>query len=211
MKRFFAIYIVFFCSLIVYSQQPEQLVEQMMNKLEAAAIQADFVLGLQDDLLDDEPQIYRGTILMQGSRFHLTMQGQGIEVFYDGNTQWAYAKSADELTITIPTADDLAGTNPLFMLRKLQKQCFLEFYTAETLVGCHMIAFYPKKEKSELRKLLVAINKSDLMPRKVILETSQSNITTLLLSNLKTNVKVTNESFSVNPKQYPNAFINDLR
>lgn len=205
-KIFFAILLSLVC-FSTNAQTPQALIEQMIAKLDKQVIAAKFVVGLQADRISD-PDIYRGDILMKGSSFHLTMQG--LQVFYDGTTQWAYQENNNEVSITNPTSEDLAGVNPLAMIKQLKKRCKIEFFDKEKKEGSHIIVFYPKEEKSEINKLLVTINKKDMLPTKIVLEASQGNVTTLVLSSLELRTDIASNSFDGTNK-FPQAIINDLR
>lgn len=189
------------------AQTPQALIEQMIAKLDKQAIDAKFVVGLQADRISD-PDIYRGDILMKGSSFHLSMQG--LQVFYDGTTQWAYQENSNEVSITTPTSEDLAGINPLAIIKQFKKRCNIEFYDKEKKEDSYIIVFYPKEEKSEINKLLVTINKKDMLPTKIVLEASQGNVTTLVLSSIELRTNIAPNSFDGTNK-FPQAIINDLR
>lgn len=205
-KIFFALLLCLAC-FSTNAQTPQALIDQMIDKLDKQAIDAKFVVGLQADHISD-PDIYRGNILMKGSSFHLSMQD--LQVFYDGTTQWAYQESTNEVCITTPTSEDLAGINPLAMIKQFKKRCKIEFFDKEKKEGSYIIVFYPKEEKSDINKLLVTISKKDLLPTKLVLEASQGNVTTLVLSSLELRTNIPSSSFDGTNK-FPQAIINDLR
>ena len=133
------------------------------------------------------------------------------EVYYDGTTQWVYSEENNELTISNPTSDDLAGTNPLLILKQFKRTCTLQFYDKERYKEGYVIVFYPKEEHSEIRKLIVTLRKDTTLPVKLVLEASRGNVTTLVLTNLQHNLTIDEKTFSVSSQQYPNSIINDLR
>ena len=180
----------------------------MISLLDKNALQANFTLALQEDMIDD-PDIYRGTIRMKGNKFHLSMGDS--EVYYDGTTQSVYNDEANELTITNPTADDLAGTNPLLILKQFKRTSNIEFYDKQQAKDSYIIVFYPKEQYSEIRKLIVTLRKDNTLPTKLVLEASRGNVTTLVLTNLKHNQTMDDKTFTITTTQYPNAIINDLR
>lgn len=195
-------------TLPIFGQNPEQLITQMISLLDKNALQANFTLALQEDMIDD-PDIYRGTIRMKGNKFHLSMGDS--EVYYDGTTQSVYNDEANELTITNPTADDLAGTNPLLILKQFKRTSNIEFYDKQQAKDSYIIVFYPKEQYSEIRKLIVTLRKDNTLPTKLVLEASRGNVTTLVLTNLKHNQTMDDKTFTITTTQYPNAIINDLR
>lgn len=208
MKKILFITLYCMAALPIFAQNPEQLITQMISMMDKNALQANFTLALQEDMIDD-PDIYRGTIRMKGNKFHLSMGDN--EVYYDGTTQAVYNDDANELTITHPTADDLAGTNPLLILKQFKRTSKIEFYDKQQSKDNYIIVFYPKELQSEIRKLIVTLRKDNTLPTKLVLEASRGNVTTLVLTNLKHNHPMDDKYFTISNTQYPNAIINDLR
>ena len=208
MKRLLTIGLYCLSVLGLTAQTPQDIINKMIQKMDNQALQANFVLALQEDMIGD-PAIYRGQIMMKGNKFRLNMGD--TEVHYDGNTQWVYSDETEELTLSTPTTDDLAGTNPLLILKQFKRNCNIEFYDKEQYKDGYIIVFYPKEEHSEVRKLLVTLRKDTGLPIKLVLEASRGNVTTLVLSNLKVNIPTTDTTFSISANKYPNAIINDLR
>ena len=208
MKKILFITLYCMAALPIFAQNPEQLITQMISLMDKNALQANFTLALQEDMIDD-PDIYRGTIRMKGSKFHLSMGDN--EVYYDGTTQAVYNDDTNELTITHPTADDLAGTNPLLILKQFKRTSKIEFYDKQQSKDNYIIVFYPKELQSEIRKLIVTLRKDNTLPTKLVLEASRGNVTTLVLTNLKHNQPMDDKYFTISNTQYPNAIINDLR
>lgn len=208
MKKLLIIGIFWTLLLPIYGQNPADIITKMIEQMDKNAIESNFTLALQEDMIGD-PAIYRGKVIMKGHKFHLSMGD--TDVYYDGVTQWMYSEETEELSITTPTQDDLAGTNPLLILKQFKRSCNIAFYDKEQYKEGYVIAFYPKEEHSEIRKLLVTVRKDTTLPIKLVLEASRGNVTSLVLSNLKVNVPTTDSTFNVSATQYPNAIINDLR
>lgn len=64
---------------------------------------------------------------INGAPASLTMSGEcfimdlgDAQVYYDGTTQWAYNAADSEVTIIEPTDEELAATNPLRILQRLE-------------------------------------------------------------------------------------------
>ena len=51
-----------------------------------------------------------GTMLISGRKFH--MQTSEVTTWYDGTTQWAMMRDADEVNVTEPTEEEQAAMNP---------------------------------------------------------------------------------------------------
>ncbi len=53
-------------------------------------------------------------IIMSGRRFRI--ESPGYATWFDGRTQWTYSASTGEVTVTEPTAGELAESNPLSVI-----------------------------------------------------------------------------------------------
>lgn len=66
------------------------------------------------------------TCTINGRPASMTLSGENFildlgdaKIYFDGKTQWSYSAADNEVTIFEPTADELAQSNPLQILRRL--------------------------------------------------------------------------------------------
>lgn len=97
-----------------------------------------------------------GKLIMSGSRFILTVPG--MTTAYDGTTQRTLNEADGELTLSTPTAEELAGVNPLAFLGALNTA-----FTATQLKDGR-VAFTPKERGSGLEKITAAFDAKTSMP-----------------------------------------------
>lgn len=71
------------------------------------AVEAQFTINGADGAV-------QGSALMAGAAFAFTTPQ--LDVWFDGRTQWVFLHSTGEVSITEPTADELATTNPFVVL-----------------------------------------------------------------------------------------------
>jgi len=77
----------------------------------------------------------KGTITLSGDRFRMDVDG--MQTWYDGRTQWTYSPSTGEVSVTEPTADELAQINPFAIVSSLRKgftATLVKSTTAESIV-----------------------------------------------------------------------------
>ncbi len=145
-----------------------------------------------------------GTITVSGDRFHMDVNG--METWYDGRTQWTYSPSADEVSVTEPTAAELAQINPFAIVSSL-RDCFsgsiVRSSPTETTVG-----YTPRN--SGAGKLTVTYNGSTSWPSKVVIDNGQ-DVVTIKVKTVAVGKTPHPSEFVYNKQLHPGAEIVDLR
>ena len=83
------------------------LAQMRKSMLAKPAVEAQFTINGADGAV-------QGSALMAGAAFAFTTPQ--LDVWFDGRTQWVFLHSTGEVSITEPTADELATTNPFVVL-----------------------------------------------------------------------------------------------
>lgn len=104
-----------------------------------------------------------------------------MKVWYDGATQWVYDTSAQRLSITEPTADELLETNPFAILNHYSRS-----YTCRLLKsspGTRAVELTPKTPATaSVRSAVVTVSdKTDLPSRIVVTLTDGSTLSASLV------------------------------
>lgn len=97
-----------------------------------------------------------GKLVMSGSRFMLTLPG--MTTAYDGITQRTLNEADGELTLSTPTAEELATVNPLAFLGALNTA-----FTATQLKDGRVV-FSPKDKTSGIDKITANFDPQTSMP-----------------------------------------------
>lgn len=190
------------------AQQPEEIVKQLIRKTETGALKADYTIAVTEKDANT-PIIYRGSILMKGDKFSL--QAGGLEIAYDGKTQWAYVEETDEINISEPTRKEIAEINPILLAKDMVGKCKLQFSSTQKSSDKYVIDFFPDATQTGIKKLSLTLRKTDLAPLSVTLRSVDGTLTEITLGKQQFNVSVSNENFRLNASDYPEAIINDLR
>lgn len=130
-----------------------------------------------------------------------------MEVWYDGTTQWTYASAQKELSITEPTADELLECNPFAILSHYDKA-----YKCRRLQGPdYEIELVSKSKTATVRKAVVSINPSTMMPSKLVVTLSNGHTFTATVGTAKTGKALPSSTFVYDKKKFPASEIIDLR
>lgn len=117
MKKLF-LYIVVFLPCLLTNAAASTL-DSFLQTLSQNTLHSDFVITISEGA--SQPMNYPGTITMRGDRFTLEMFD--IEAAYDGKTLYVYSATADELTLSTPTEQELMEANPFLYAQALSKVC----------------------------------------------------------------------------------------
>ncbi len=128
------------------AQTPQEVVKSMISIFEKTAVSAKYIISVQEQG-SDVPYIYRGNLLMHDEKFAL--KANGLDVCYDGKTQYVYMSEAQEISISEPTAEELLEVNPILMAKAMYESCEMTF-SAMASTGTYEIELHPKRKIQNL-------------------------------------------------------------
>jgi len=149
----------------------------------------------------------RGTLKVRNSMFLLN--SSGTTTWYDGRTQWTYQKASNEVSISTPTAAQLAKINPESWLYCYKKGFNYTYNGAKG--NAHTITLTPEAKNQGVKSIVLVINGSTYTPKSVTLTTTSGNSTTILIRSYKTQQGYSKATFTYPAGQYPKAEVIDLR
>ena len=140
-------------------QTAKQILDQASSKIKSyKSIQATFTLQVQD-AQGASQGIKKGSIIMKGNKYVLTITGQ--EIYCDGKTIWTYDKGANEVTIT--KVDLVSGTlSPQKLLTNFYDKDFLYKMNGEQKLGTKTVAeieMTPTDKTQNFHKIYLYVDK----------------------------------------------------
>lgn len=166
----------------------------------AASVDAHFYLTIGADRYDCS---------MTVAKQKFTMSTPEMHVWYDGATQWTYAISGGELSITEPTADELLESNPFAILNHYAKAYTCRMLTPEN--GMKRVELTSKSRSASVRKAEVMINPKTDLPVKVIMTLSNGRVVAATVTSITVGKAKPASTFTYNKAKYPAKEIIDLR
>lgn len=147
----------------------------------------------------NQPITYRGTFVMRGELFKLSLSS--YEAAYDGQTFYLYNEDADELTLSIPTQQELTEANPLLTARSVVDACNMTERTCED--GSVLSTLTPRDQSTDLQRLTV--RQRNQMPTEIMMKQNNQTVTLRMIDPQYTTDTI---SFSLHKE---GAYINDMR
>lgn len=200
------------CSIAFAHAQNARTILDKANEafINAGGIKATFLLNSEDK---GQKITYTqdGTIYIKGNKFKIDVP-DGI-TWFDGKTQWSYIKGSDEVNVSNPSGDELAGISPSVLLNIYKKGFKLNYKGEATENGkkVYIVELIPESNKADFLKLIIKLNKADYLFTSIILYQKDGVVNTLRMKQIQTKVNLPDNTFIFNKASYPNVEVIDLR
>lgn len=144
-------------------------------------------------------------IVIAKDKYALTMKD--MDVWFDGLTQWTYAPSTQQLSITEPTIDELMESNPFAILNHYAKT-----YTVKRLATrATEIELTAKSKFSNVRRAILTLNPTTYMPQKLKVTLSNGRTFTATVGSATIGKQLPASRFVYDKKKHPAKETVDLR
>lgn len=145
-----------------------------------------------------------GSISIKGNKFQA--RTPMAVIWFDGKTSWTYMKKSEEVSVSNPTASQLAAMNPYSFIN-LYKSGYK--YTAKTEGNSYEVHLTAATKAKDIDEMYITVNKSTYIPSLIRMRRG-ANWTSIKVSNFK-RANLSDTVFRFNAKDYPKAEIIDLR
>jgi len=195
---------------IINAQQnldAEQVINKFVDSFRTEAIRSGFTLKVSEKNGVNSQQ-FSGTIVLRANQFML--ETDDLKVWFNGKTQWAYLKESNEVSITEPTAEEVAATNPIAIISAFKSVSNIQFSKLKSQTN-HIIELTPKKKDTDFSKVEIQLHKSTGNLQSINIQYKNGIINNLTFNNFQKNVAVNPETFVFDKGKFKGAFTNDLR
>ncbi len=193
--------------------EAKKVLDKIRKKYDAyKTIEAAFTLTIE--VTGQNTEVQKGTIAQSGDQmFRLEMDDQVI--VSDGKTTWVYQKKNNEVQINdAEPGGQSEFMTPKELLRRYQKGDYLYAITEKTTVGGKLlthIEFKPVNRNSEYFKLRVSVDEKALTIESIKAFSKDGSRYTFKITRLSPNKVYAADYFTLDPKKYPGARVEDLR
>ena len=175
------------------------VLQSLLAALEQKTLVSDFSISIAEQ--NTQPMTYTGDLTMHGKQFTLSMFA--MNAAYDGYTLYIYSEDTEELTLSIPTEEELTQTNPFLYAQALLPVCqYAEKASGEKT----QITLTPNDPSAGITKFVLSVTTSTLLPSTIEIHEAGNKVTTLRLDNSHYTKEI--PSFKIEKE---GAFVNDLR
>ncbi len=211
MKKNISILVFLLCVFGLNAQNAKDILDKAnlaYNK--AGGITASFTVNTED-VKGKTVYSQDGKAYLKGNKFKIDVP-DGI-TWFDGKTQWVYAKGSDEVNVSNPTGEELAGVSPSVLL-SLYKAGFKLNYKGEKKEKAktvYIVELIPLGKKTEFSKMIVTIDKATNIFTSVSTYGKDGVDNHLIINKIQTGVSLADNIFIFNKKEYPGVEVIDLR
>lgn len=211
MKRNLSILALLLCVFCLNAQNARDILDKAnLAYNRAGGITASFTINTEE-VKGKTVYSQDGKAYLKGNKFKIDVP-DGI-TWFDGKTQWVYAKGSDEVNVSNPTGEELAGVSPSVLL-SLYKTGFKLNYKGEKKEKSktvYVIEMIPLGKKTEFSKMIVYIDKVSNIFTSVSTFGKDGVNNHLLITKIQTGVSLADNVFVFNKKEYPGVDVIDLR
>ena len=201
MKKHFLVWILCLISFGLHAQKSDQA-KIILNKVEAVLKEAGGIRASFDGSS-------KGLLLMNEEKFYLNCNG--IQTWYNGNTQWSYIADSEEVNISNPTLEELQSINPYILMQTYKKGYKYQYHGTKNINGRkgYEIELIPQ-EQSGFSSIILFISESYLPLNIKIISDSQEPFE-FKITSYQQHQRLSDKTFEFDIKQYPQVEIIDLR
>lgn len=211
MKLKITLFLLLTCILSANSQSARGILDKAnMAYNKAEGIEASFTIKTED-VKNKTTYSQDGKALLEGNKFKIEVT-DGI-TWFDGKTQWVYSKGSEEVNVSNPTGEELAGVSPAYLLNIYKTGFDLKYKGEKRENGktSYVIDLVPQGGKSEFVRMTIYIEKTTNLFNAIKMYGRNGFNNHLIIKSTQTNKIFGNNTFAFPKKDYPNAEIIDLR
>jgi outer membrane lipoprotein-sorting protein len=163
---------------------------------------------IKSDLAENTSDTTAGSIILSKDKYRLNL-GDNI-VWFNGETTWNYLTAEKEVTITKPDKKDHSFQNHPSEIFTMYKSGY-KSRLIEEKSDTYLVDLYPEDIKSDLVRVRLSIEKSDLSLQSLEYKRRDGLIITLRISGYDLKQKPESDTFVFQPAEYKGVEINDMR
>ncbi|WP_298538713.1 outer membrane lipoprotein carrier protein LolA [uncultured Aquimarina sp.] len=208
-KRIFFLVITLFIA-TAQAQDAKQLLDEVSTKVRSYD---NIVIGFKYALnnpAENVSQETRGDVTLLGDKYLLNLMG--TEQMYDGKKLHIIIPEDEEINISSQSAEDDASVTPSKMLTFYEDGYTSKLDIVQNVQGrkIQFVKLIPIDSKSELKEILLGIDKQTKHIYKLILMQNNGTNITITVNSFKTNQPLSKTLFVFNESKYSNYYINRL-
>jgi len=209
-----SILLIFSCVLIRAQQDPNaerylQGVSDQFDLNEGYLIQMDYI---REDIMRETFAEGEGTIWMKGLKYKIVLDE--FIVYYDGNKLYSLNTEAEEVYVSVPDPDQPGYLQavPIKIIKSYEKDFKYSYMGIKPFMGKDRVEvqLYPKDLTGPYSMLKMFIHPTTLKLEGIQLKHKEGIQYTMILSDIKGNQQLGDQTFVFNPHEYPNTEVIEL-
>ena len=172
-------------------------------------IQMDYI---REDIMRETSAEGEGTIWMKGLKYKIVLNE--YIVYYDGNKLYSLNTEAEEVYVSVPDPDQPGYLQavPIKIIKSYEKDFKYSYMGNKPFMGKDRVEvqLYPKDLTGPYSMLKMFIHPTTLKLEGIQLKHKEGIQYTMILSDIKGNQQLDDQTFVFNPDEYPNTEVIEL-
>ncbi|AXT60108.1 outer membrane lipoprotein carrier protein LolA [Aquimarina sp. AD10] len=194
----------------IQAQSAKELLDEVSKKVKSYS---NIVIGFKYALnnpAENVSQETRGDVTLQGNKYLLNLMG--TQQLYDGKKLHVIIPEDEEINISSQDENDDSSITPSKMLTFYEEGYTYKMDIVQDVQGrkIQYVKLIPIDSKSDLKEILLGIDKETKHIYKVIEKQNNGTNATITIHNFKTNQPLSEMLFKFNESKYANYYINRL-
>ena len=203
-------------SLFTFAQDDttaKEILDEVSKKARSYnTISANFIFSMDNEEMDIHEK-NEGAIQLKGQKYVVDLPDVGMKVFSDGQTLWNYMVDGNQVTISNveDNSSDLMDPSSIF---SIYEKGFESKYTGTATKDgktLHQIELYPDTDEHDVSKIILYINKSNMMIDSAVLHGIDGNLYGIEVTSMNTKTELPDSHFIFNPDNHGDIEIIDFR
>lgn len=199
---YIAVIVTFLCPAFSHAVTAAEVLKNVEKKLlTSQSVTISYSTKSQQGTLD-------GSLTVQGKKY--TMSAGSLSIWFDGKTQWTLNSRSSELTVTLPTAEEQAESNPFSLLHDWTK-AYNASLTAQNSTS-FTITLTPKNKKESVKKAVLVVTKGTYHPKSMNVTMNNGSTALITVKAVSMGKALPTAHFTYDVKRVPkNIEVIDLR
>jgi outer membrane lipoprotein-sorting protein len=205
----------FFVSSLCFGQFVDAEAKAILDKTsqnlqKSTGTKAEFSLVI-DNAQTGKKKKLEGNILIKGNKFKMSIDN--TETYFDGNLQSVYVPASKEVTISVPTKEELQDVNPTAIVSSYKKGYKLKKEEDKTINGKAVseINIYPEDRKKPFYRIDILVEKQTNNIISISTYGKNGATTIVKIKKYESDLNLSDNSFVFDKKKYPGVEVIDLR
>lgn len=210
MKKTIFLYIMFFIpAMLVAQDDARKILDKAVAAIKAdAGVKMDFLITLYD-LSGDEQYSDKGMLKIDGEKYALLCDQ--MKLWCDGETQWSYIVSNNEIYISEPNADDARTFSPVHIM-ELYKEGYKSSVNKELSTSkVDAVTLLANARSLEIEKVTLLLNKQTAQPETLEVFYENGTSARIKINSYKTKCKFSTKEFRCREKDFRGIEFVDMR
>ena len=202
-KRLLALALTFAALTASASDEADTLLDKVVEWTSAkGTVEVDY-------LLNSGGNSAAGTMAIDGKRFRVL--SEVLDTWFDGTNQWSYSPSTGEVTLSVPTDEELQQVNPFVIINAFRRHYTTALKPKEEGSKHRVVLLKPKDETADITRVEVSVPDGYLYPARIVVWTSGGETLAINTTRIIRGKKFSDSDFTYSKSIHPDAEIVDLR